>query len=354
MLDLRRLRLLRELHERGTIAAVADALQFTPSAVSQQLAMLEREAGVRLLERAGRGVRLTDAALVLVDHADALLERAALAEADLAAAAGTVDRPRPDRRLPVGGAAASPCRRCRRSARDAPRLRCELVEAEPEQALPALALGDVDLVLGDEWQHQPRRLPAGVERHELLGDPVHLVLPARHPPRGATRTPCRSPSWPARRGPPATPSMGWEEMTQRTCRELGGFEPDIRHRTNDATISLALVARGLAVTLLPDLPLAGRRRASRCARSPRARSTARSSPPRAGRRRAPLDAGAPGGGARRRRRAGDAAECQPSAGASMKLSIAMSGSRWLALRKAITLRPVMSCTPAESSSLMAF
>src|ERR671938_1728348 len=90
MLELRRLRLLTELSRRGTIAAVADALQFTPSAVSQQLAMLEREAGVRLLERAGRGVRLTDAALVLVDHAQALLERAARAEADLAAAAGAV------------------------------------------------------------------------------------------------------------------------------------------------------------------------------------------------------------------------------------------------------------------------
>src|SRR5215471_18954288 len=90
MLDLRRLRLLRELDERGTIAAVADALQFTPSAVSQQLAILEREAGVRLLERSGRGVRLTDPALVLVGHANTLLERAALAEADLAAAAGTV------------------------------------------------------------------------------------------------------------------------------------------------------------------------------------------------------------------------------------------------------------------------
>src|SRR5918998_1443522 len=130
MLDLRRLRLLCELHERGTIAAVADALQYTPSAVSQQLALLEREAGVRLLERAGRGVRLTDPALVLAEHADVLLE---------------------------------------------------LVEAEPEQALPALALGDLDLVLGDEWQHQPWRLTAGLARHELLRDPVSLVLPARHP-----------------------------------------------------------------------------------------------------------------------------------------------------------------------------
>src|SRR6187200_1441864 len=82
--------LMRELAARQTIAAVADALQFTPSAVSQQLAILEREAGVPLLERAGRGVRLTDPALMLVEHAEALLERAALAEADLAAAAGAV------------------------------------------------------------------------------------------------------------------------------------------------------------------------------------------------------------------------------------------------------------------------
>src|SRR3954447_2941677 len=90
MLDLRRLRLLRELHQRGTIAAVADALQFTPSAVSQQLGILERESGVRLLERVGRGVRLTDAALVLVSHAEELLAGADRAEADLAAASGSV------------------------------------------------------------------------------------------------------------------------------------------------------------------------------------------------------------------------------------------------------------------------
>src|SRR5262245_3768382 len=90
MLDLRRLRLLHELHERGTIAAVAEALRYTPSAVSQQLAVLEREAGVTLLEKAGRGVRFTDAALVLVGHADALLERAERAEAELAAVVGTV------------------------------------------------------------------------------------------------------------------------------------------------------------------------------------------------------------------------------------------------------------------------
>src|SRR5215208_7314701 len=257
MLELRRLRLLRELSERGTIAAVADALQFTPSAVSQQLAILERESGVRLLERAGRGVRLTDAALMLAGHADALLERAAVAEADLAAAAGTVaGRGRIAGFESVALRLAIPAMES--LARESPELRCELLELEPEEALPALALGDIDLVLGDEWQHQPRRLPTGVQRHELMSDRVRIVLPARHPA--------------ARRHPEALPlaelagepwttghaGLGWDEMTRRTCQELGGFDPDVRHRTNDARISLAIIARGLAVGMLPELPLPAR------------------------------------------------------------------------------------------------
>jgi DNA-binding transcriptional LysR family regulator len=248
MLDLRRLRLLRELRERGTIAAVADALSFTPSAVSQQLAMLERETGVPLLERAGRGVRLTDAALVLVEHADALLERASVAEADLAAAAGTVmGRGRIAGFRSVLLQIALPA--IVALARDAPRLRCEVVEAEPEQALPALALGDLDLVLGDEWHHQPWRLPPGLERHELMRDPVRVVVPPGHPAQSLADL--AGEPWATGHA-----GMAWEEMTQRTCRELGGFEPDIRHRANDATIALALVAAGQAVTLLPELPLA--------------------------------------------------------------------------------------------------
>jgi DNA-binding transcriptional LysR family regulator len=252
MLELRRLRLLRELHERGTIAAVADALQYTPSAVSQQLAILEREAGVRLLERAGRGVRLTDAALVLVEHADVLLARAALAEADLAAAAGTVTgRGRVAGFQSVLLRIALPA--IEALASDAPRLRCEVVEAEPEQSLPALALGELDLVIADEWQHQPLRMPGELERRELLRDPVQVVLPEHHSGvRDAVAlAELADAAWVT-----SHPGMAWEELVQRTCRELGGFGPDIRHRTNDATVALALVARGLAVTLLPDLPLA--------------------------------------------------------------------------------------------------
>src|ERR671923_3078083 len=87
MLDLRRLRLLHELHRRGTVSAVAEALSYSPSTVSQQLGVLEREAGTPLFEPAGRRVRLTDAGLVLVAHAEELLAGAERAEADLAAAA---------------------------------------------------------------------------------------------------------------------------------------------------------------------------------------------------------------------------------------------------------------------------
>lgn len=248
MLDLRRLRLLYELHERGTIAAVAEALQYTPSAVSQQLAVLEREAGVPLLERAGRGVRLTDPALVLVGHAQALLARAELAEAELAAAGGRVaGRARIAAFQSVALKVAVPALRA--LGAEEPDLRCELVESEPEASLPALALGDLDLVLADEWQHQPHPRPAGVDRHDLHEDPVHLVLPEGHPAAAADPVAVEAlADAPWVTGHPRT---GWAEMIERTCRRLGRFEPVIRHRVNDSVIGLELVAQGMAVTLLP-------------------------------------------------------------------------------------------------------
>jgi DNA-binding transcriptional LysR family regulator len=243
MLELRRLKLLRELHERGTIAAVADALRFTPSAVSQQLAMLEREAGVKLLEKAGRGVRLTDPGLVLAEHADALLRRAALAEADLAAAADEIaGRGRIAAFQSAAFKLALPA--IAQLAHTAPRLRCELVEAEPETALPALALGDLDLVIGDEWDHQPWPLASDLTRFALLEDPVMLVGSDAPLATLADR------AWAA-----GHPGMAWTEVVRRVCREHGGFEPDVRHRSNDANVALALAARGLALTLLPRFVL---------------------------------------------------------------------------------------------------
>lgn len=252
MLDLRRLRLLYELHERGTIAAVADALRFTPSAVSQQLAALEREAGAQLLVRTGRSVRLTDTALVLVGHAAVLLERVEEAEADLAAAKGVaVGRGRIAAFQSVSLEIAAPA--IASLARTAPSLRCELVEAEPEDALPALALGEFDLVLVDEWPHQPRPRPPGVDRHDLFADPIRVAISTSHAAARADPRVVRLQDLAAEPWVSSEPGMGWNEVTVRTCREHGHFEPDIRHRTTDAIVGLQLVAHGLAVMLLPEL-----------------------------------------------------------------------------------------------------
>ena len=205
--------------------------------------MLEREAGVKLIEKAGRGVRLTDPGLVLAEHADALLQRAARAEADLAAAAGgVVGRGRIAAFQSAAFKLALPAIEQLRAT--APRLRCELVEAEPELALPALALGDLDLV------HRRR-----------VGAPAVAPVARADPPRAAARPrDARGPGAELRELAGAHwaaghPGIAWEEMIQRVCREHGGFEPDIRHRANDANVALALVARGLAVTLLPQFVL---------------------------------------------------------------------------------------------------
>jgi DNA-binding transcriptional LysR family regulator len=194
---------------------------------------------------------LTDAAVVLVHHASELLQRAEHAEAELAAAAGAASgRVRIAAFQSVAIHIAAPVLAALRH--DAPDLRCELIEAEPEQSLPALALGDVDLVLADEW-HQPLSRPSGVERIDLHRDPLQVILPEDHEAsRRRTRTVAlrdlADEIWTT--GHPGTP---WAELTKAACRSLGGFDPDVRYRTNDSVLSLGLVARGLAVTLLPEL-----------------------------------------------------------------------------------------------------
>jgi DNA-binding transcriptional LysR family regulator len=250
MLDLRRLRLLRDLEVRGTIGAVARALDYTPSAVSQQLAALEREAGVPLLRRAGRGVVLTDAARVLVGHAEHLLAGVEEAEADLAASSGEVAG---TVRVAAFQTAALHLVAPAMAAVTAshPAVRVEVAESELEEALTALRVGAVDLLVGDEYAGQPRPRPAGVRRQQLLTEEVRLVLPAGHPLARRRRVPLtalRDAAWAA-----AQPGTGHREMNVRACRVLGGFEPDLRHRSNDLLILLELVRSGGAVALLPDL-----------------------------------------------------------------------------------------------------
>src|SRR3954452_2619057 len=148
MLDVRRLRLLRELAARRTVTAVAEALSYTPSAVSQQLAALERDAGVQLLERVGRGVQLTDAGRRLVVHADAVIAQLEAAEADLARVSGRVaGRVRLASFQTAAHALVIPALEPLEQRH--PDLQCEIVQAEAEDALPGLRLGDVDMVLAE-------------------------------------------------------------------------------------------------------------------------------------------------------------------------------------------------------------
>jgi DNA-binding transcriptional LysR family regulator len=251
MLDLRRLRLLRELAARGTIGAVAEALDYSPSAVSQQLATLEREAGVPLLERAGRNVRLTTAGQTLVGHADALLARLEAAEADLAATADQVTGTVRVATFQSAGLYLLAPALARLKARH-PALRVEVTDAEPETTLPSLALGALDLVLADEYPFLPRPPDPRLDVETLLHEQFRILLPADHPLADdggpVALAALRDAPWAV-----GKLTSQYAELTVRACRALGGFEPDIRHRSNDLLILLALVAHGQAVTLLPDL-----------------------------------------------------------------------------------------------------
>jgi DNA-binding transcriptional LysR family regulator len=256
VLDLRRLRLLHELHRLGTVSAVADALSYSPSTVSQQLKVLEREAGTALFEPAGRRVRLTDAALVLVEHAERLLAGAERAEADLAAAAaGAVAGV-----VRVGSFQTAslrlllPAMNALRATH--PGVEVRLVEAEPEPALEALRSHALDLVIADEWAGTPRPRWPGLEREDLLTEPVHAALP-RHHPAAVSGHPVPLAALAGEAWATGYPGGGMAALVRRVCNQHGGFEPDVRHETNELTMLLALVAAGHAVTLLPQLALTG-------------------------------------------------------------------------------------------------
>src|SRR3712207_8536285 len=180
MLDLRKLLLLRELHARGTVAAVAEALAYTPSAVSQQLAQLQREAGVPLTERVGRRLRLTDAGLRLVDHADVRLARVEAAEAELQEAVGAVHGRIRLASLQTPLLSLVPPAIELLAARH-PDVRVELYEMEPEQSLPALALGEFDAAIAEEYDDVPRPRTPALAREVLLRDGIVVVLPRTHP-----------------------------------------------------------------------------------------------------------------------------------------------------------------------------
>ena len=244
MLDLRRLRLLRELKRRGTIAAVAEALSYSPSAVSQQLSTLEKETGVTLLEPAGRRVRLTTQAELLVEHAGRLLEDMERAEAALARSLEDTVGTLRVAAFQTAVLTLAP-RTLLRLAEQHPGLRVEVAELEPEVALPALVSGEFDLVLGEEYPGRPLRRPRETERHDLFTDELRLATPTSWQKRSLDALAQQ----PFVLEPPGTTAYEWSVAT---CRHVG-FEPDVRYVSTDLQIHLTLVEHGLAAALVPDL-----------------------------------------------------------------------------------------------------
>src|SRR3954449_1243358 len=168
MLDVRRMRVLREVAQRGSFSAAADALAYTQSAVSQQIAALEREAGTRLVERNARGVRLTDAGRALVEHADAILARLADAEAELEAIAGLRGGRLRLAALPSAGATVMPEAIARFRDRH-PGVELTLEPAEPEPSIAKLRAGEADALPDIPPGSRPPQ-DDGVERMHLLDD----------------------------------------------------------------------------------------------------------------------------------------------------------------------------------------
>ena len=251
MLDVRRMRVLREVAAHRSFSAAADALSFTQSAVSQHVATLEREAGVKLVERGPRGIRLTEAGRALVAHADAILARLGEAEEELAAIAGLRGGRLRFGTFPSAGATLVP--QAVAAFRDRhPQVELSMVEGEPEETVPRLKAGDLDMALVFDYEEVPDPPDPELERTHLVDDAVDVVLPRGH--RLARR---RSVKLEDLAGEPWISGCGASScstMIQRACSDAG-FEANLAFVSDDYQVQQALVAAGVGVTLLPRLCL---------------------------------------------------------------------------------------------------
>jgi DNA-binding transcriptional LysR family regulator len=244
MLDLHRLILLREIKIRGSMSAAAHNLSYSHSAISQQMSLLEKETGVTLLERIGRGVRLTDAAEQLVQHTESVLSILELAESDLVPAHGEV-------RGSITLAAFSTVARAvvpealARLRQLHPNLRVNFEHYEPEEGLARLAARRLDLLIADDYPDTPLSLGSSLHAELLCSDPVGAYLP-RGCEAGDTDELSRV-AWVLE--PRGTGSFAW---AQQLCRTVG-FEPSVRYQSADLLFHLRLVEAGLAAAFLPGL-----------------------------------------------------------------------------------------------------
>lgn len=248
MLDLTRLRVLVAVAREGSVTAAADALHYAQPSVSHHLARLEAEAGVPLTQRAGRGIRLTEAGLLLARRAEEILGQVEAAETELSAHAGLRTGRVRLAAFPSALATLVPAAAARFAAAH-PDVELALTEAEPPAALAALRTGDVDVAV--VFAHGPLE-ERGVTVEPLLTEPLYLVTSIEDGGSGAA-------------GLGAYSEARWIAGCER-CRahlvescERAGFAPSIAFETDDYVAVQSLVAAGLGISTLPGLALTANR-----------------------------------------------------------------------------------------------
>jgi DNA-binding transcriptional LysR family regulator len=248
MLNVSRLRVLKEVAYRGSLSAAAEALSYTQSAISQQISTLEAETGTTLLERHARGVSLTAAGQTLVGHAEGILAALDAAEASLGAIAGLRGGRLRVASFPTAGATLMPLAIATfRSSY--PDVELTLVEGEPEEIVPRLRAGELDLALLFEFAGETL-LGDGIMRVDLLEDPMYLALPPEHPLASKARLRLadlkREPWVQTSRASPCA------RHVVRSCH-AAGFEPQVSFESDDYQTVQGLVAAGVGVALIPSL-----------------------------------------------------------------------------------------------------
>jgi DNA-binding transcriptional LysR family regulator len=251
MLDLRRLRVLAEVARRGSFSAAADALYLSQSAVSQQVATLEKEVGLPLLERTSDGPKLTDAGATLVGHADAAIARLEEAEQEVAAIAGLEGGELRIASFPTASAVLL-TEALAEFKTTHPGVRLSVTEAEPEQSLPMLHAAEVDLALTFDYTMLPAAEERDVQRELLLSESMYVALPRDHPLAAADRVrlaDLAGEAWVC-----GTRPSSCSRAVVETCR-AAGFDPRIAFESDEYAVLQGYVAAGLGYTLLPDLAL---------------------------------------------------------------------------------------------------
>jgi len=252
MLSLVRLKVLKEVVDRGSFSAAADALSYTQSAVSQAIARLEAELGAPLVVRDRRGVRATAAGATLLDHADTIFIQVQAAEDDLAAVLGLRGGRLRVASFPSAGSTLMP-QAIASFRRRFPDVALALAEGEPEEIAPRLGNGEFDLALLYAFPGVDEAALRGLAVTELLEDPMHVALPAEHPLAERptlTLWDLREQEWVQ-----TAATSPCARHVVRSCL-AAGFEPNVSFESDDYETVQGLVAAGVGVALIPHLALA--------------------------------------------------------------------------------------------------